>query len=240
MGKYELGKYSRYAHAKQFKRARKSLRKLKTFLGRVARDIRRKLPDNSNALLAELKLAERLIEQKKNSKNKIYSLHETSVACISKGKSHKRYEFGCKVSIATTTTTNWIVAAVAHEGSRYDGHTLGEVLSRIEKVVGIKPTDVFADKGYRGSQKLNPEVQVHISGTSRGKSKRQKKLLRRRSAIEPIIGHTKSENRLGRNFLKGISGDKFNALLAACGRNVSKLLALIFLFQIFWNQILEI
>jgi transposase, IS5 family len=220
LGKYELGKYSRYAHAKQFKRSKKSLRKLKTFLGRVARDIRRKMPIDSGALGKELELAEKLLEQKKNSKNKIYSLHESSVACISKGKSHKRYEFGCKVSIATTTISNWIVASVAHEGAPYDGHTLNEVLSRVEKVTGTKPTDAYVDKGYRGAQALNPGVQIHVSGTSRGKSSRQKKLLRRRSAIEPIIGHTKSGNRLGRNFLKGINGDKFNALLAGCGRNI--------------------
>lgn len=237
VGKSALAQYGRYAHAKQFKRAKKSLRKLKTFLGRVARDVRRNLNLESKSLRLELQLAEQLLLQEKGSKNKIYSLHEPSVDCISKGKAHKRYEFGCKVSLATTTTGNWIVGSMAHHGAPFDGHTLSDVIAGVERIVGAKPKDVFVDKGYRGSQKLNPQVRVHISGTKRGKNKRQLRLLRRRSAIEPIIGHTKSENRLGRNFLKGVNGDHFNALLAASGRNMCKLLALIFLFQFFVQEI---
>lgn len=237
LGKSALAQHGRYAHAKQFKRAQKSLKKLKTFLGRVARDIRRKMPSESPGLESELKLAERLLGQEKHSKNKLYSLHEPHVDCISKGKAHKRYEFGCKSSLATTTNGNWIVGAMAHHGAPYDGHTLKDVLSKVEKLVGIKPKDVFVDKGYKGSQKDNMDVRVHISGTRRGKTKRELKLLKRRSAIEPIIGHTKSGNRLGRNFLKGVSGDHFNVILAACGRNMCKLMALILLLQKSWLEI---
>jgi IS5 family transposase len=233
VGKHEFAKYSRYSHARQFKRARKSLKKLKVYLGRVARDVRRKLPEQSKKLVTELHLAERLLKQEKKSKNKIYSLHEPFVDCISKGKVHKRYEFGCKASLATTNTSNWIVGAMAHHGNPYDGHTLNAVLVGVKRITGVKPEDAYVDKGYRGSQKDNPGVRVHISGTKRGKSKRQRKLLRRRSAIEPIIGHTKSDNRLGRNFLKGINGDHFNVILAAAGRNFSKLVGLIFLFRFF-------
>lgn len=233
VGKKEFAQHGRYAHAKQFKRARKSLKKLKVYLGRVARDVRRKLPDSNTKLVTELHLAERLLRQEKKSKNKVYSLHEPFFDCISKGKAHKRYEFGCKASLATTNTSNWIVGAMAHHGNPYDGHTLNSVLMGVKRITGVKPEDAYVDKGYKGSQKDNPDVRVHISGTKRGKSKRQRKLLRRRSAIEPIIGHTKSDNRLGRNFLKGINGDHFNVILAALGRNFSKLVGLIFLFRFF-------
>lgn len=233
VGKQEFAQHGRYAHARQFKRARKSLKKLKVYLGRVARDVRRKLPEENKKLVTELHLAERLLKQEKKSRNKLYSLHEPFVDCISKGKAHKRYEFGCKASLATTNTSNWIVAALAHHGNPFDGHTLKTVLKGVEKITGVKPADAYVDKGYKGSQKDNPDVRIHISGTKRGKSKRQKKLLRRRSAIEPIIGHTKADNRLGRNFLKGINGDHFNVILAAAGRNFSKLVGLIFLFRFF-------
>jgi len=236
VGKHEFAKHGRYAHAKQFKRAKKSLKKLKIYLGRVARDVQRKIADGNKKLVSEIQLAERILKQERKSKNKIYSLHEPFVECISKGKAHKRYEFGCKASLATTNKSNWIVGAMAHHGNPYDGHTLKVVIAGVERIAGVKPEDVFLDRGYKGSQKDNPEVRVHISGTTRGKTKRQKKLLRRRSAIEPIIGHLKTGNRLGRNFLKGINGDHFNVILAAAGRNFSKLLGLIFIFRFFWAQ----
>lgn len=241
VGKTELAQYSRYAHAKQFKRARRSLRRLKTYLGRVIRDVQRKCDSIDSEFSELLQRAVKIHNQKKSSKNKIYSWHEPKVDCISKGKAHKRYEFGCKVSLMTTSRSHWIVGCIAHHGGPYDGHTLPEVLEHTKRITGRLPSNVYADKGYRRKKADMPalgSVQLHIPGTKRGKTKRQIRLLRKRSSIEPIIGHMKHDHRMARNFLKGVEGDHFNALLAASGKNLSKLLALValspYFFQIFW------
>jgi transposase, IS5 family len=239
-GKLHVAKYQRYCHAKQFKRAKKPLRRLKTFLGRIIRDIERKAKDPSPKLEALLAIARKVYSQERHSANKIYSIHEPEVECISKGKSHKRYEFGCKASLMTTNRSNWIVGAMAHHDRPYDGHTLESVLTQAKRIIGCLPQEVFADKGYRGARLGEHKVRVHISGTQRGKTKRQRRLLRRRSAIEPIIGHTKTDNRLGRNFLKGILGDKNNIILAASGRNFCKLLAACIFFDAFFQNYLRL
>jgi len=171
--------------------------------------------------------AERIRCQKPKDKNKLYSLHEPEVQCISKGKAHKRYEFGQKIAVATTNRSNWIVASQLCEGNPYDGHTLGETLATVEDVTGVSVTDAYVDKGYRGHG-YTGEAEVHIAGQRKKNTTRaERKRRRRRSAIEPKIGHLKSDHRLGRCFLAGLGGDAINAVLAAAGSNLRKLLGLI-------------
>jgi IS5 family transposase len=225
-----VAKYARYSHAKQFNRARRMRKRLITILGRVLRDFDRKanwesMPERVKTRIA---VARRILLQMGTGKDKVYSVHEPEVECISKGKAHKRYEFGCKVSVATTNLSNWIVGAKAIHGRPYDGHTLGEALGQVRRVVGRVPSAVYVDKGYRGGKPPDEGTQVFISGQRRGVNRRRKRLLRRRSAVEPVIGHLKGGHRLGRNFLKGIAGDRNNIILAAAGFNMSKLMAALF------------
>lgn len=238
-GKHLLIKYSGYSHAKQFKRARKPLRRLQTILGRVIREVERLAPEGDGRLARYLEIAKKIRLQKKTGKDKIYSVHEPEVECIAKGKAHKRYEFGCKVSIMSTNRSNWIVGAKALHGRPYDGHTIPAVLDQARRIIGRLPGSVYADKGYRGSSPPGG-VRVYVSGQKRGVDKKRKMLLRRRSAVEPLIGHLKRGHRLGRNFLKGLDGDKHNALLAAAGRNMAKLLAAFFVSRLGWDFLQEI
>ena len=217
---------SRYAHAKQFKRMRRQLRKLRTYVGRMIRDIRRKTTDMDDDLATLLDRADRIRRQQPKDKNKLYSLHEPEVQCISKGKAHKRYEFGQKVAVATTNRSNWFVASTLMEGNPYDGHTLSETLMTVERVTCVAVTDAYVDKGYRGHG-YTGGADVHIAGQRKKNTTRaEKKRRRRRSAIEPKIGHLKSDHRMGRCFLAGLCGDAINAVLAAAGSNLRKLLGL--------------
>jgi len=211
----------RYAHAKQMKRAQKETKKLKNYLGRITRELRRKTGEVVSPALDELLcLSERLLDQQKNDKNKLYSCHAPEVECIAKGKAHKRYEFGCKVSVATTSRDNWIVSIQAHHGNPYDGHTLTGVLEKVKCLTGSTVKEAFCDRGYRGHGHSGETI-VHIAGTKH----RMSRSLRRRCAIEPVIGHLKSDGRLDRNYLKGAIGDKVNALLCGAGANIRKLIA---------------
>ena len=224
VGKKAAIMVGRYAHAKQFRRMRNRLKKLRTWLGRVLRDLRRKVSQPDVALEELLSLCERLHAQGKTDKKKLYSLHEPDVMCISKGKAHKRYEFGQKISVATTNRGNWIVGVHLCAGNPYDGHTLAKAIARTEQITRVNITDVYVDKGYRGHGYAG-EASVHISGSStRRLTRTQKKRRKRRSAVEPKIGHLKSDNRMGRCFLKGLVGDEINAILAAAGSNLQKLL----------------
>ena len=225
---------SRYAHAKQFKRMRRTLKKLKTWLGRVIRDLRRKVPQPDAALEELLRLCERLHKQERTDSKKLYSLHEPEVMCISKGKAHKRYEFGQKVSVATTNRDNWIVGVDLCEGNPYDGHTLAKAITTAEKTTGVSVTDAYVDKGYRGHD-YPGDANVHLAGSSLRKLTRTKKKRRkRRSAVEPKIGHLKSDNRMRLCFLKGLAGDAINAVLAAAGSNLQKLLRAFAPALFFW------
>ncbi len=217
-------KAGRYAHAKQFRRMRRQLKKMRTWLGRMIRDLRRKVPRPDEALETLLALCERLHAQEKSDRKKLYSLHEPEVQCISKGKAHKRYEFGQKISVATTNRGNWIVGVDLCEGNPYDGHTLAEALATVERTTQVKVTDAYVDKGYRGHG-YEGEATVHLAGSSlRGLSRTKRKRRQRRSAVEPKIGHLKSDHRMRRCFLKGLIGDAINAVLAAAGSNLLKLL----------------
>jgi transposase, IS5 family len=234
IGKHALIAHQRYAHAKQFKRANRALRRIRTFLGRVERDIARKI--GSHAELAgvfhrPLWLASRVREQRQKQRGrKVYSLHAPEVECIGKGKAHKPYEFGVKVSVATTLRRSKGGQFVAHvkalPGAPYDGHTLATVIPAIEAQIGADLQRVITDRGYRGhNAPLTHRFRVFIAGQKRRVTKAIKRELRRRSAVEPVIGHLKGEHRMGRNHLAHATGDAINVVLAAAGYNFRRLLA---------------
>ncbi len=215
-----------YAHAKQYKRMRRELKRLKTYLGRVYRDVGRKIAGDAEheARFARLLgLVERLLKQERGNKNKLYSLHAPEVVCIAEGTAHKRYEFGSKVAIAATNREGLFLAARAFEGNPYDGHTLQATIDQAEAMSGVKVERAYADKGYKGHD-YESAAWVILSGRKRGLTPTMKRELRRRSAIEPMIGHAKNDGRLGRNYLLGHDGDKINALLAAAGHNLRLIL----------------
>lgn len=223
LSKKLLLKQNRYSHAKQMKRAAGCTRKLRTYLGRVIRDIERKALNPDSDLLSLLSTAKRIFSQQRHDKNKVYSVHEPAVDCISKGKVHKRYEFGAKVSVATTSVGSWFVGALAFSGNPYDGHTLEKTISQVSRLARA-PQDVFVDRGYRGHG-YNGKVTVHIDKVRRGRTKRALwRWMKRRSAIEPSIGHLKQEHRMDRNRLRGVVGDQVNAVLSAAGMNFKKLM----------------
>ena len=238
-GKQALIMHGRYSHAKQYKRAAKMEKRLKTLLGRMIRMIQKLAPHKDGKIKDDklrelLQLAERLMAQEKTSKNKIYSIHEPEVKCISKGKVHKRYEFGCKVSVVTTNKSNWVVGIQALDGNPFDGHTLQTSVTQMERITGQSPEDVVIDQGYKGHDYSGP-AQVHIvKKLSKSITKSIRNMLKRRAAIEPVIGHLKSDHRMDRNYLRGVEGDRNNAILAGIGFNLRKLLRWVIFTLNFW------
>ena len=225
VGPRRLVQTNRYAHARQYKRMRRQVRKLHTYLGRVVRDIERKIATDAQLQSVfgdELTLARRLLTQKKDSSNKLYSLHAPEVECISKGKAHKRYEFGVKASIAVTNRSNFVVGGLALPGDPYDGHTLKRALDQVRMLCGQRIEEVYVDRGYRGHDETDSAV--YISGQKRGVTARIRRCLKRRQAIEPIISHLKHDGWLGRNHLKGTEGDTMNVLLSFAGHNLRLIL----------------
>src|SRR5436190_6289516 len=233
VGKFALIQHQRYAHAKQFKRPNRMLKKLRTLLGRVIRHLGRKI-ENNGALEAKfaslLSLARRVREQQQRQRGpKVYSLHAPEVECIGKGKAHRPYEFGVKVSVATTLRRcrggQFVTHVKALPGNPYDGHTLATVIPDIEAIAGNTITRILADKGYRGhNAPPDYKFRVFLSGQKRGVTPQIKRELRRRSAVEPVIGHLKAEHRMGRNYLWFRQGDAANAVLAAAGYNFRRLI----------------
>lgn len=225
VAKQHLVKVGRYRHAKQMKRANKSQKKLKIYLGRILRDIGRRIKDDEklqDIFFNSLQKANRIFNQKKNDKNKIYSWHAPEVECISKGKADKPYEFGCKVSLVTNINPSpaghFVLHTAALHGNPFDGHTLKPTIEAMQLATGIEPKRIYVDKGYQGHD-YPKKLRVFKSGQKRGVTKTIKRELKRRSVIEPIIGHVKHEHRLNRNYLRGWLGDKVNALFAATGYN---------------------
>ncbi|WP_229215946.1 IS5 family transposase [Dyadobacter frigoris] len=223
----KLGSDQRFrTHPKNAKKARRADRKVKTIAGRLLRELIRKLP--ASMFAEDLTLFQRILEQKRNDKNKVYSVHEPEVRCISKGKEHKKYEFGSKVSIALTQTTGVIIGALNIAGNQYDGHTLEAVLEQQKRLSGHVLSEVFVDRGYRGVTKVG-QTTIHSPKTfnkkiSRYKQKKLRKGFTRRAAIEPVIGHLKANYRLSRNFYKGIKGDSINVMLAAAAMNFKRMI----------------
>jgi transposase, IS5 family len=219
---------SRYFAARQAKRAKKEMRNLRKYLGRVMRDISRKITADTTleAVFQEsLGIAQIVIAQSKdkNYAPKIYSLHAPETECISKGKAHKKYEFGVKVSIAATSKSGFVVACNAHHDKPYDGHTLNDTMIQAARIIGKEVIEhACVDRGYRGHN-YKGKASILITG-KKVESIRLKKLLKRRSSVEPVIGHLKSCCRMGRNFLLGKAGDKINAILSAAGWNLRLLI----------------
>jgi transposase, IS5 family len=222
----------RYAHAKQFKRHHRELRILRIRLGRLVRDIRRKIAGREEleaALRWPLSRADQIRSQQQRQRGwKLYSFHAPEVECIGKGKASAPYEFGVKVSIVTTNRRapggQFVLHARALPGNPYDGHTLRDVIDDTEKLTGRDIERAYVDKGYRGHDAKNPR-RVFISGQKRGVFGGIKRELKRRSAIEPVIGHMKTDGHLGRCYLKGRDGDAANAILSAVGHNLRLVLA---------------
>lgn len=222
LGQQALARQGRYAQARQMKRARRETKRLRQYLGRVIRDIRRKCPKPAPALKSLLERSERIFRQQRHDTGKLYSVHAPEVECIAKGKAHKPYEFGCKVAIVTTSKNNWVVGVEAVHENPYDGATLSPALKQVERTTEVRPQAAFVDRGFRGAAHHPEGVAVYVSGRKRLR-RTLKALLRRRAAIEPVIGHLKGEHKLERNHLLGQEGDRINALLTGCGFNLRKL-----------------
>lgn len=216
----------RYAHAKQYKRMRKALRTLRSRVGRVMRDVQRqtgKVAENRRAGLEDLiAKTKRVMTQGQKDKGKLYALHAPEVDCISKGKARQPYEFGVKVSITTTHREGLVVGARSMPGNPYDGHTLEEALEQAGILSEVKPEVAVVDRGYRGV--AIPGVKIYHPGLRRGITRTLKAMIKRRSAIEPAIGHMKAEGKLGRNWLKGSIGDALNAVPCGAGYNLRMIL----------------
>src|SRR5687767_9563942 len=222
----------RYAHAKQFNRHRRQLRILRTRLGRLIRDIRRKIDGQEHTAAvfeAPLARASQIRSQQQRQRGwKLYSFHAPETECIGKGKASAPYEFGVKASIVTTNRRApgglFVLHAKSLPGNPYDGHTLRDVIEDTQKLTGCEIERAYVDKGYRGHDAPHPR-RVFISGQKRGVFGAIKRELRRRSAIEPVIGHMKAEGHLDRCYLKGRAGDAANAVLTAVGYNFRRILA---------------
>jgi IS5 family transposase len=215
-----LVQISNYLHAKQMKRAKKSMKRMKILLGRVVRDIERKIAGNielEGIFASELKMAHHLHSRQKGDKKKLYSLHEPQVDCISKAK--QPYEFGCKVALSLTHQkgASIITSCQALNGNPYDGHTLTTSLATSARVSGTKTKEAYVDQGYKGHKV--EDCTVYISGQRKGTTAKVRKNIKRRQAIEPHIGHMKQKVKLGLCRLKGIVGDQINAILAAAAYN---------------------
>lgn len=212
------------SHPKNRKKSGASLRSLKTIAGRLIRELHRKLKPGPLAYHQhDLDLFEQVITQQRKDKNKIYSLHEPEVACIIKGKAHKKFEFGSKASIALTKNTNLILGVASFKGNPHDSQTLEDTLQAVERTSSQRPKEGICDRGYRGKSTLGA-TKISIPRQKKHKNSYQKRKVRkkfqRRAAIEPIIGHVKQDFRLGRNYLKGFLGDEINLILAAMAFNM--------------------
>jgi IS5 family transposase len=213
-------------HPKNGGKARKADKKVKTIAGRLIRELGRKLPAESYK--TELELFARVLRQKRQDKDKVYSLHEPEVRCISKGKEHKKYEFGSKVSITITQKSGVIIGALNIPGNDYDGHTLDAALEQQQRLSGHRLKEAFVDRGYRGRKEvLGTTIHTPKTFSSRLTKYRKTKLkegFSKRAAIEPKIGHLKTDHRLSRNFYKGIKGDNINVMLAAAAMNFKRMM----------------
>ena len=231
VGKQAFVRSQRYAHARQMNRAKAQTRKLRTYLGRTIRDIERKTHGDAvqpehfkRLLLVTRRIHSQPRKRAEGDPPKLYSVHAPEVECIAKGKAHKQYEFGVKVGIVSTSKESFVVGAKSLPGNPYDGHTLQACIEQAERVSGIKPQEVYTDRGYRGHGCNTGTLKVWIAGARRGVTAAIHRKLKRRNAVEPVIGHMKSDGRLARNFLKGVNGDAMNALLCGAGHNMRKIL----------------
>lgn len=212
--------------AKDTKKVAAARRRLKIMVNALLRDITRKLPESNRAARQEeLDRYRQVVNQERLDTNKIYSLHEPEVCCITKGKEHRKYEFGAKAAVVMTKTNCIIVGAKSFR-NEYDGDTLKGVLEQVSSVRKHAPETAFCDRGFRGRKKVGGTAIVLPESPSPKTTEHFKRKARknfgRRSAIEPVIGHLKNDFRLARNYLKGTVGDAINLLLAAAAFNCRK------------------
>ena len=256
-GKTLKRKAGGYAHAKQFKRLHRTVKRQRTIVGKLIREVRKQLsagaisssatPTMLAALYTLLERADRIRTQQPQDKNKLYALHAPEVECISKGKARNRYEFGVKVSLAVTHKQGLMVGAKRFVGNPYDGHTLAAQISQCNELIqaaGSEVKQAFVDLGYRGVDADNPGVEVVHRGRIKSMSEPQKRQLKRRQAIEPAIGHVKHDNRMIRCYLRGSIGDALHAISCAAGYNIRWLMRAImrlglrglfaFVFLVYW------
>lgn len=226
-----------FRHVTKRAKAKRALKRLRTIAGILIRELRRELPQYClfECYQQDFLMYERILRQQSKDTNKIYSLHEPQVYCVAKGKDHKQYEYGSKASIASTAQGNLIVGVVNHEQNRHDNHTLPEILRHVEASRGKAVKQAVCDRGYRGKREVNGTSIIlpgkALKQDTRYQRDKKRKQCRRRAAIEPIIGHLKSDFRLIRNYLKGAIGDRINLLMAACAWNLRQwLLAILWLF----------
>ncbi len=227
-------------HPKNYKRARKADKKIKTIAGRLVRDLERKLSAGVKA--GELALFKKVLRQKRNDSGKIYSVHEPHVQCISKGKEHKKYEFGSKVSIIATKNSGVIIGALNIAKNDYDGHTVDAAFEQQQRLTGVVLKRAFMDRGYRGIKEVRgTSIEIpkpFAKGINVYQQKQLRQGFRRRAAIEPRIGHLKQDHRLSHNYYKGIEGDNINVMLAAAAMNFKRMINIYkkmffaFLFQL--------
>lgn len=218
-----LGNLQRFKGTKQGgKAARKANKKIQIIAGRLVREIARKLPLTSLGIyLPSLKLYQRVLAQRREESDKIYSLHEPHVKCYCKGKEHKRFEFGSKASILIDQHTGIIMGAINFTQTLHDSKTIPEVLEQYERLNGKEAKEVFVDRGYKGIKQYKASA-IHVPAPDKNITREQRKKHSRRAAIEPVIGHLKQDYRLCRNYLKGIIGDNMNVILAAAAMNFKR------------------
>ena len=234
-----------FRHPKKRRKAKKALKRLRTIAGILIRELRRKLPayDLFEQYQKDFLFYERVLAQQPKDNHKVYSLHEPAIYCIAKGKDHIPYEYGNKVSVASTAKSNIIVGVVSHEQSIYDGHTLPAILAHIKRSRGTAAKQATCDRGYRGKRYVNDTEIIlpkpPLKRDNRYQRDKKRKQCRRRAAIEPIIGHLKSDFRLSRNYLKGVIGDEINLLMAAAAWNLKKWLRTFFALLFYGYQCVE-
>jgi transposase, IS5 family len=227
LGPQRLHDVGRSARGRHKAGIRKHTKKLRTYWGRVLRDIERKLPEKkrSESWQRALALARRIFRQQRGEGDRIYSVHAPETQCIAKGKLRKPYEWGHKVGLVTTAQGQFVVGAVAFSQRPFDGHTLAASVEQVEKMMGQAiPGEIYVDRGYRGHDYQGP-ARVFIAKIKRKQEPHLRRWYRKRNGIEAAISHMKNDGWLGRNYLKGMMRSRINALLSACGQNLRKLLA---------------
>lgn len=216
-------------HPRRKKKALAARRRIKVIAGKIFRDLVRKMPEEQRLKYAKkFSIFNRVLTQNKNSKNKVYSLHQPQVSCIAKGKEHKKYEFGNKVSIAKTRKSGIIIGVMSFTGNPFDGDTLSPQLAQVERITNHKPKTGIVDRGYRGRKQVNA-TQIICPGkpykTDRQyQRQKMRQRFRARAGIEPVIGHIKHDHRMLRNYLLDEIGDTMNSILAAVGFNLRKMI----------------
>ena len=235
-GKTLRRKAGGYAHARQFKRLARAIKRQRTILGKLIREVRGKLavgpinpgtsPHRLSSLTTFLERADRIGAQKRTDNNKLYAMYAPEVECISKGKSRNRYEFGVKVSLAVTHKSGLIVGAKRFTGNPFDGYTLAAQIGQTNSLIqtsGKAITEAYVDLGYRGVDADNPGVRVMHRGRIKSITTLERRRLKRRQAVEPVIGHAKHDPRMIRCHLIGSLGDALHAIACAAGRSTHRI-----------------